>query len=144
MCYTVHGLTKPTMHTPTNKQNCLFLVVFMCFLILDMLTLNKRLRTTGFEPLYLLYQQNFFSDFRGVVQTWMAIFLYWNITNTKVTTQNVINTGELYNVSFDLRKFDKKYVNKGHYVITSFNHRLKVWYVVSVYDSLTYNGVWLH
>ena len=55
-------------------------------------------------------------------------------------TQNV-NTRELYNVSFDLSKFDKKYVNKGHYVITSFNYRLKVWHVVSVYDSLTYNGV---
>ena len=35
----------------------------MCFLILDMLTLNKLLRTTGFEPLDLLYQQNIFSDF---------------------------------------------------------------------------------
>ena len=29
----------------------------MYFLTLDMLTLNKLLRTTGFEPLYLLYQQ---------------------------------------------------------------------------------------
>ena len=37
----------------------------MCFLILDMLTLNKLLRTTGFEPLYLSYRQKFFSDFRG-------------------------------------------------------------------------------
>ena len=61
----------------------------------------------------------------------MAIFLYENITNTQVTTQNV-STGELYNVSFDLCKFDKKYVNKGCYVISSFNHRLKVWHVVSV------------
>ena len=37
----------------------------MCFLILDMLTLNKLLRTTGFEPLYLLHQQKIFSDFEG-------------------------------------------------------------------------------
>ena len=37
----------------------------MYFLTLDMLTLNKLLRTTGFEPLYLLYQQKFFSDFGG-------------------------------------------------------------------------------
>ena len=43
-----------------------------------------------------------------------------------------VTTGELYNISFVLSKFDKKYVNKGHYVIISINHRLKVWYVVSV------------
>ena len=57
-----------------------------------------------------------------------------------MTTKNV-NAEELYNVSFDLSKFNKKFVNKDHYVITSFNHRLKVWQVISVYDSLTYNEV---
>ena len=32
----------------------------MCFLILDSSTLNKLLRTTGFEPLYLSYRQKKF------------------------------------------------------------------------------------
>ena len=91
----------------------------MCFLILDMLTLNKLLRTTGFEPLYLLYRQNFFSDFRGggggARKTKMVIFLYWNITNAQVTTQNV-GIGKLYNVSFDLFKEMLKL-----YLLTSIN-----------------------
>ena len=53
-----------------------------------------------------------------------------------------VSTEELYNVSCDLCKFDEKYVNKDHYVITGFNYRLRVWHVVFGYDSLiTYNGV---
>ena len=66
VCFIVRGLTRPTVHPPpTNKRKCVFLVVFMCFLILDMLTLNKLLRTTGFEPLDLLYQQTFFPILGG-------------------------------------------------------------------------------
>ena len=61
----VCGLTRPTMHPPTNKRNYVFLIVFYVFLILDMLTLNKLLRTIGFEPLYLVYRQKLFYDFRG-------------------------------------------------------------------------------
>ena len=37
----------------------------MYFLTLDMLTLNKLLRTTGSEPLYLLYQQKIVSILGG-------------------------------------------------------------------------------
>ena len=55
----------------------------------------------------------------------MAIFLYKDITNTRGTAEN-FSTGELYNASFDLRKFDKKSLSKDHYVVTSLNHRLKV------------------
>ena len=50
----------------------------------------------------------------------MKIYLYKNITNMQVTTQNV-STGELYTVSFDLCtcKLLKEYVKNSFYVATS-------------------------
>ena len=125
------------MHPPPINETCFSNSFFMCFLILDMLTVNKLIRTTGFEPLYLLYRQNFFPIFGGKKNIYGKNI---NGTNTEVTTQNV-GTKKLYNVRFNLSKFDEKCVNKGHYVTTSCNHRWKAWHVVSVYDSLTYNGV---
>ena len=60
----VRGLARPShLAPPTKRKNCVFLVVYLCFLILDTLTPNKLLRITGFETLYLLYQHKFFSDF---------------------------------------------------------------------------------
>ena len=70
----------------------------------------------------------------------MAIFLYKDITNTQGTAEN-FSTGELYDASFDLRKFDKKSLSKDHYAVTSLNHRLKVGHAVSVYDRFSYHGV---
>ena len=68
-----------------------------------MLTLNELLRTTGFEPLYLLYRQKFFPILRDKKNMNSNIFVLKNIINTQVTTQNG-STGKLYNVSFDLIK----------------------------------------
>ena len=49
----------------------------------------------------------------------MAIFLYCNIIKKQATTQNV-SAAVVYNVSFDSCKFDKKYVNKGNYILFIF------------------------
>ena len=95
------------MHPPTNKQSSVFLVVFY--------VLNKLLRTTGFEPLYLLYRQKFFSNFRGQEKHKWQYFCI-EISQKQVTTQNV-STGKLYNVRFDLFKELLKL-----YLLTSINH----------------------
>ena len=62
----VHGLTRSAVHPPPPiNKTVFFWQFFMCFLILDMLTLNKLLRITGFELLDLLYQQKFFPILGG-------------------------------------------------------------------------------
>ena len=68
-----------------------------------MLILNELLRTTGFEPLYLLYRRKFFPILKDKKNMNSNIFVLKNIINTQVTTQNG-STGKLYNVSFDLIK----------------------------------------
>ena len=59
------GLARPTVHPTPINETVFFWYFFMCFWTLDMLRLNKLLRTTGFEPLYLLYLQEFFFRFWG-------------------------------------------------------------------------------
>ena len=87
----------------------------------------------GFEPLNLLYRQNFLILWCEGKKTKLKKFLHKNISNTQVTTQN-FSSGEFYKVRFDLCKFNEKY----HYLATTVHHRLKVWDMVSDYDNSTY------